>query len=67
MLVCLVDDLILGFCYSKLIRETGRFELASTIDLALQANRRTKCASMTVLFEKTKEMSMLIYLHFHCV
>ena len=67
MLVCLVDDFILGFCYSKLIRETSRFELASTINLALQANRRTKCASLTVLFAKTKEMSMLIYSHFNCV
>ena len=28
-----------------LIRETGGFELASTINLVLQANRLTKCAS----------------------
>ena len=33
------------FCYSNLTRETGGFELASTITLALQANRLTKCAS----------------------
>ena len=29
------------FCYSNLRRETGGFELASTITLALQANRLT--------------------------
>ena len=45
MFVCLLDELILGFCYSNLILETGRFELASTITLVLQANRLTKCAS----------------------
>ena len=33
------------FSYSNLRRETGGFELASTITLALQANRLTKCAS----------------------
>ena len=33
------------FCYSNLRRETGGFELASTITLVLQANRLTKCAS----------------------
>ena len=44
--VCLRDDLILAFlCYSNLRRETGGFELASTITLVLQANRLTKCAS----------------------
>ena len=44
--VCLRDDLILAFlCYSNLRRETDGFELASTITLALQANRLTKCAS----------------------
>ena len=30
MFVCLLDDLILVFCYSNLIWETGRFELGST-------------------------------------
>ena len=29
--VCLLDELILSFCYSDLILKTGRFELASTI------------------------------------
>ena len=33
MSVCLLDELILGFCYSDLTLETGRFELASTITL----------------------------------
>ena len=45
MFVLLLDDLIWGFCYSILTPETGEFELASTITLALQANRLTKCAS----------------------
>ena len=43
--VCLLDELILGFCCSDLIWETGGYELASTITLVLQANRLTKCAS----------------------
>ena len=33
--VCLLDELILGFCYSDLTLETGRFELVSTITLIL--------------------------------
>ena len=45
MFVCLLDEWILGFCYSNLILETGRFELASTITVLLHANRLTKCAS----------------------
>ena len=36
---CLLDDLILAFCYSNFTWETGEFELASTITLVLQANR----------------------------
>ena len=43
--VCLLDELILGFCYSDLTLETGGFELASTITLLLQVNRLTKSAS----------------------
>ena len=35
----------LGFCYSNLTPETGGFELASTITLALQANRMKVPAS----------------------
>ena len=45
LFVCLLDKLILGFCYSDLTLETGGFELASTITPALEANRLTKCAS----------------------
>ena len=45
MFVCLLDELILGFCYSDLAWEAGGFELASTITLVLQANQLTKCAS----------------------
>ena len=45
MFVCLLDELILGFCYSDLTLETGGFELASTITLVLQANQLTKCTS----------------------
>ena len=33
MFVCLLDELILGFCYSDLTWETGGFGLASTISL----------------------------------
>ena len=42
--VCLLDELILDFCYSDLTLETGGFELASTSTLVLQTNRQTKCA-----------------------
>ena len=45
MFVCLLDELILGVCYSDLTWKTGGSELASTITLALQANRLTKCDS----------------------
>ena len=45
MFVCLLDELILGFCYSDLTLQTGGFELASTITLVSQANRLTKYAS----------------------
>ena len=43
--VCLLDDLILVFCYNNLTRENGRLELASTITLELQANLLSKCTS----------------------
>ena len=43
--VCLLDGLILRFCYRNLIRETGGLEFASTITLVLQANGLIKCAS----------------------
>ena len=45
MFVCLLDELILGFCYSNLTLETGGFELASSITLVLQANQLTKCVN----------------------
>ena len=43
--VCLLDHLILGFCNSNLIPETGGCELASAITLVFQANQPAKCAS----------------------
>ena len=43
--VCLLVDLVQGFCYSYLILETGGLELATTTILVLQANWLTKCAS----------------------
>ena len=49
--VCLLDELILGFCYSDLTLETGGFELASTITLVLEANRLTKCASQCQIIQ----------------
>ena len=45
MFVCLLDELILGFCYSDLIWETVGCELVSTITFVLQANRLTNCPS----------------------
>ena len=45
MFVCLPDELIQGFSYSDLTRETDGFELAPTITFVLQENRLTKCAS----------------------
>ena len=45
MFVWLLGDLILRFCYSNLRRETGGFEIASTIILVLQVNGLTKCVS----------------------
>ena len=45
MFVCLLDELILGFCYSSFTLETSGFELASTTTLVLQANQLTKCTS----------------------
>ena len=45
LFLCWLDELILGFCYSRLTLETGGLELVSTITLVLQANQLTKCAS----------------------
>ena len=46
MFVCLLNELIIGFCYSELTLETGGFALASSITLVLQANRLTKCRNV---------------------
>ena len=45
MFVCLLNELVIGFCYSDLTLENGEFELSSAITLVLQANRLTKCPS----------------------
>ena len=60
--VCLLDDLILGFCYSNLTRETGRLELAPPITLVLQANRLTNCPSQpNTVLNKLFGSSALFY------
>ena len=43
--VCLLDEMMLSFCYSNLTLETCQLELPWTITLALLANRLAKCAS----------------------
>ena len=43
--ISLLDDLILGFCYKSLTKETSGFEFGSTTNLILQVNRLTKCAT----------------------
>ena len=48
--VCLLVELILGFCYSYMTWETGGLELVSTIILALQANRLTKFCQFKLKF-----------------
>ena len=45
MFVCLLDELILGFCYRDLTLEIGGFELALAITIVLQANQLIKCTS----------------------
>ena len=57
LFVCLLDELILGFCYSDLTLETGGFELASTITIVLQVNRLTKCASWSLFLIKLQASS----------
>ena len=54
MFVCLLDQLILGFCYSELALKTGGFELASSITLELQTNRLTKCETWSETCEATR-------------
>ena len=60
MFVCLLDELILGFCYSNLTLETGGFELASSITLVLQANRLTKCAIKSLLIKTFWKVTIAI-------
>ena len=55
MFVCLLDELILGFCYSDLTLETRGFELASSITVVLQANRLTKCARHPNKYDRIRE------------
>ena len=43
--VCLLVDLIQGFCYSYWTLESGGLELATTTILVLQANLLTLCTS----------------------
>ena len=57
--VCLLDDLIVGFCYRYLIQETGGLELASTITLVLQANPLTRSTSHSNLFCSLKKQKLL--------
>ena len=59
--VCLLDELILGYCYSDLTWETGGFELPSTITLVLQANRPTKCASHPSVIISANHSFMLCF------
>ena len=68
--VCLLDELILGFCYSDLTLETGGFEIASTITLVLltlvlQTNGLTKCAShpMAIIVRETNSFNTNMQLH----
>ena len=61
MFVCLLDELMLGFCYNDLTLETGGFELASTIILVLQVNRLTKRASHLVKCD-SNQVCFLIHL-----
>ena len=45
MLICLLDNLILGFVQAILKRQSDEFNLPTTVTLVLQATRLTKCAS----------------------
>ena len=60
--VCLLDDLILNFCYNSLSLETGGLELTSTITLVLQATRPTKCACIS-LDQQSKVLCNLFLLY----
>ena len=60
MFVCLLDELILGFCYSNLTLEIGGLELPSIITLVLQAIRLTKCASHPSATLYTRSQSPIV-------
>ena len=53
--VYLLDDLILGFCYSNLTQDTGGLELSSTITLIL---RRTDYPIMP--YSQTKRSIVIL-------
>ena len=68
--VCLLDELIIGFCYSDLTLETGGFEIALTITLVLltlvlQTHGLTKCAShpMAIIVRGTNSFKTNMQLH----
>ena len=70
--VCLLDDLILGFCYSNVKRETDGFELKSIITLALQANRLILNCSGHLLYLQGKSYErkvspVLFLVSFYCM
>ena len=46
MPVCVLDNVILDFCYCNLTRETVGFELALAITIVLRPNQLTKCTSL---------------------
>ena len=76
--IWLIDDVTLSFClftwwfdssffcYSNLRRETGGFELASTITLVLQVNRLTKCASLPRIFSKAPAFLVKLQIEYLC-
>ena len=59
--LCLLDDLILGFCYSYLAQDTGELEFVSTIALLSQVNRLTKCASQPRGLLRQLKLSPIIW------
>ena len=44
-LICLLDELAVGFCYSDLTLESGGFELASAITLDYKRTKNMKSCS----------------------
>ena len=69
-LITLLDDLILGFYYSKLTRKARGFQLGSAITLVLQVNQLTKCAShhpASSLLINVMLIFILTYTHIYSV